>query len=319
MRFTFHCIKGSIQRITFQLYHMKIWFGICISILSFFLIDYSLSWAIDKGLDKYFGLDKNAEILLIGHSHLMLATDKVGMEHETGLKVAKFCREGIDVIARKKMIEYYVSLPNKDSLQYVLYGVDLYSFQPAGLSANAHTLFYPFMDNPAMDEYIKNMDTPINYWSHKIIRTSRYSDALINSAIRGYMNNWTNYKSGHLDIEETRKNLNNYNRTIAFDSVMIKEFETTLSMLTDRGIHVILVNTPTIYELNQKDNVGYEKIISYFENLSDNNESIEFWDLNPIFSKEYELFFDMIHLNDQGQQVINDELCKRILSLRTHK
>lgn len=294
---------------------MKNWLWICISLIIFILLDWGISLTTNKGLDKYFGLDQNAHILLVGHSHLMLATDKEAMEHETGLKVAKFCREGVDVIARKKMIEYYLSLPAKDSLRYVLYGVDLYSFQPTGLSANAHTLFYPFMDNPEMDKYIKSKDSPLNYWTHKLIRSSRYSDALINSAIRGYMNNWSNYKSGQLDIEKTRKNLNNYNRTIAFDSTMISEFENTVSMLNDRGIHVILVNTPTIYDLNQKDNIGYLNMISYFDSMACNNELIDFWDLNTMYSKQYDLFFDMIHLNIQGQHIVNGELCKRISSI----
>lgn len=295
---------------------MKKWLWIVISVIIFILTDYCISLTTNKGLDKYFGLDQNAQILLVGHSHLMLATDKEAMESKTGLKVAKFCREGVDVIARKKMIEYYLSLPAKDSLRYVLYGVDLYSFQPSGLSANAHTLFYPFMDNPAMDKYIKNKDTSLDYWSHKLIRSSRYSDALINSAIRGYMKNWANYKYGQLDIEKARRNLDNYNRSIAFDTTMILEFESTLSMLNDRGIHVILVNTPTIHELNQKDSIGYQNMISYFDNLSCNNVLIDFWDLNPIFSTQYDLFFDMIHLNIKGQHVVNDELCNRILSLQ---
>lgn len=293
----------------------KFWY-ILVPVVLFVICDYVIAMWFEKGLDRYFGLDQDSEILLVGHSHLMLATDKEQMEHDLGMKVSKFCREGVDVSTRKKMIEYYLSLPYKDSLKYVLYGVDLFTFQPSGLSKNVHTLFYPFMDNEVIDRYIHANDENVPYWSHKLIRSSRYSDALFNSALRGHMNNWTNYKTGILDIGKVRKGLTADNRTVAFDSTLIQEFEQTIELLKQKKLTTILINTPTLYELNMANEDGYNRIDKYFDSVAAASELVYYWNLNSKYSQRYDLFFDMIHMNDKGQEVVSKEITNRLKQLR---
>lgn len=280
-------------------------------------IDRIVGLALNTGLNKYFGLTQHSEILLIGHSHLMLATDKESMEKETGLKVSKYCREGVNVADRYVMVKQFLNSEYSDSLKYVLFGVDQFMFTEAGLSQNSYKLFYPFIDNSEMDEYIKeSVDDNFDYWSHKLLCSTRYSDALLNSAIRGWMNNWDNYKYGSLDVEKLIKDIKeDKQRKIKFEKELIDIFEETIRLLHNRGIKVILVNTPIAKPLNDYQPREYKKIISYFKNLA-NDGMTEYWDFNPEYSDQYYIFFDPIHLNPKGQKLINSEIVNNINNIK---
>lgn len=271
---------------------------------------------LNIGLNRYFGLSQHSEVLLIGHSHLMLATDKESMENETGMKVSKYCREGVNVADRYVMVKQFLNSEYSDSLKYVLYGVDQFMFTGAGLSQNSYKLFYPFIDNKDMNKYIKESATDkFDYWLHKLLCSSRYSDALINSSLRGWMNNWDNYKYGNIDVNKLEEDIKeDRQRKIKFEEELIVDFEETINLLHDRGIKVILVNTPIAKPLNDYQPEEYRKITSYFESLAENSMT-EYWDLNPEYSKEYEIFFDPIHLNPKGQEIINKELVSRLNKL----
>lgn len=271
---------------------------------------------LNTGLYRYFGLSQHSEVLLIGHSHLMLATDKETMEKETGMKVSKYCREGVNVIDRYEMIKQFLNSEYSDSLKYVLYGVDQFMFTGAGLSQNSYKLFYPFIDNKDMNEYIKkSAKDEFDYWQHKLLCSSRFSDALINSSFRGWLNNWENYKYGNLDVNKLEESIKaDRQRKIKFEEELVGVFKETIDLLHDRGIKVILVNTPIAKPLNDYQPEEYRKIISYFEILVKNSMT-EYWDFNPEFSDNYDIFFDPIHLNPKGQKVINKELVLRLNNL----
>lgn len=161
-----------------------------------------------KGIDNYYGLNQPSEILLIGHSHLMLATDKERLEKETGMKVSKYCREGVNVTDKKVMVEHFLGSGNTDSLKYVLYGVDLATFTGTGLSQNSYMLFYPFIDDKHMGPYIKAQANTADYWLHKLVKSTRFNeDGIKNSAGRGCLNNWDNLKIKTIDVEAYRKRL----------------------------------------------------------------------------------------------------------------
>lgn len=278
-------------------------------VIAFFLTDALCAIFLRQGLDNYFGLNRHAKILLIGHSHLMLAADKSMLEDELHCSIAKYCREGVNVYDRKRMIEHFLSLSGNDSLKVVLYGVDQFMFNPTGLSENSYKLFYPFMDNEKMDEYIRMNTTKTDYLLHKIIRLSRYSDAMINSSLRGWKNDWNNYKIGQIDIAGLEEDGRNGTfRKIEVDPEMKEVFEETLRLLTAKGIYVVLVNTPIVKQLNEFQPSIYQSLISYFHSLAEQSDHIAYWDLNPKFSDNYPIFYDYIHLNRTGQKIITQEL-----------
>lgn len=277
-------------------------------LLLFVVIDRGIGWILNKGLNHYWGLDQHSTVLLMGHSHLMLATDKLQLEKRIKQKVSKYCREGINAEDRYYAVKQILNSPYSDSLKVVLYGVDQFIFNGKGLSNNSYKLFYPFIDDSSINSYIRKNSSASDYWQHKLICTTRYSDALLNSAIRGYRNDWNNYKNGHLDVEQLKVQISKGDeRHICFDSTLKRYFENTLKMLTGRGIKVILINTPIAQPLNDYEPEKYHKIISYFKELA-TSPLIDYWDFNPRYSTSYDLFFDAIHMNPKGQKVINEQI-----------
>ena len=286
--------------------------SILLFVLVFIGFDRGIGWLMNNGLNQYFGLNQHSEVLLIGHSQLMLAIDKSNFERGIGLSVSKYCREGVNVADRYEMVKQVLSSSYSDSLRFVLYGVDLFMFTVTELRKNSYKLFYPFIDERNMNEYIKESAVFSDYWTHKLICTTRYSDALINSAIRGYRYDWSNYKVGQLDVDVLKEQIKKeQQRHIHFEQDLIDYFEKTLELITQKGIKVILVNTPIAAPLNEYEPELYRKIISYFRTKADSSSLIYYWDFNPQYSTQYELFFDPIHLNSEGQKVINAEITKK--------
>lgn len=283
---------------------------------AFICIDRGMGSIINTGLERYFGLNQHSEILLIGHSHLMLAVDKEALERGTGKKVSKYCREGVNVADRYEMVKQYLSSPYSDSLKVVLYGVDQFMFTGEGLSQNSYKLFYPFMENKDIDRYIKQSTDSYDYWLHKSICTTRYSDALLNSAIRGWRKDWSNYKEGTLNVASLKNQIaKRTQRQIYFEASLIETFEATLEMLTRKNIKVVLVNTPIARILNEYEPEAYRKIIRYFEDKTTSSSLIYYWDMNPEYADKYEIFFDPIHLNPTGQEITTNRLIKNIMNL----
>ena len=270
-----------------------------------------------KGVNDYYGLNQNSEVLLIGHSHLMLATDKKRLENETGMKVSKYCREGVSVSDKKVMVEHFLNNGHADSLKYVLYGVDLATFTGEGLSQNSYKLFYPFMDDKFVDSYIKSQTDGEDYFLHKLIKTTRFSDdGLKNSAIRGWLSNWDNLKTNVINIDSYKRKLaNDDERHIKMNPELINEFVETIKEITDRGVRVILVNPPTLDLLNNYEPDKYTEVMTWFTNFANENDLVEFVDFNPKYSSDHSIFSDRLHLNSKGQQIITTELVHYLKNL----
>lgn len=292
----------------------KILAVVLIAVACFFLADWALDRIMMRGVNNYYGLNQNADILLIGHSHLMLATDKKRLEKETGRKVSKYCREGVNVIDREAMINHFLNSGHADSLKTVIYGVDLYTFTGSGLSENAYTLMYPFIDDPQVDRYIQRQADPTDYWLHKIVRTTRYNnDGLKNSIWRGWADNWDNFKTNTINADKYAKAVAKKGvQPIELNEKLIATFKESVDMLTRRGIRVILVNTPTVDILNNSIGASYGQVMDIYREMAAQNPLVEFWDFNPKYAADHTIFSDPIHLNTKGQRLITDELIQRL-------
>ncbi len=55
-------------------------------LLLFIVLDLVLSVFLLKGIERFYGLKSNADVLMIGHSHLMLAVDKELLERAADLR-----------------------------------------------------------------------------------------------------------------------------------------------------------------------------------------------------------------------------------------
>ena len=290
-----------------------------IIILSFalFLTDRVLAHFLLEGLERYYGLDAPSDVLLIGHSHTVLAVDKVALEEATGLRVAKYARQGANAADRLAMLEQYLSR-FEDEVEVVIYGVDAFSFTGTQISDNSYQLFFPFMANPIIMDYLNDWNIPksqlvICQLSH----LSRFSEATLGMAVRGWLGKWSNYKRGNVDLYRLQHEITNGQfRRIGFDKSEIRVFEQVVKEVTDRDIVLVLAFYPTIDILNAAEPAQFAKAMKKFSDYADGSENVHFLDFVTEFQSERDLFFDPIHLNPEGQKRVTERLVEELEKLQ---
>jgi len=287
-------------------------------ILLFVLLDLTISLFMQTGIERFYGLKGDASVLMIGHSHLMLAVDKPQLEQETGLKVAKYTREGVNMADRKIMAEHYFSTCS-DKPKTVILSIDPWLFSGEGLSSNSWLLFLPFMNNKNVNDYIKtSAGSRFDYYRYKFIRSSRFNALLLNASIRGWLGRWDNLKIGIVDTARYSdpESLRNF-RPITFNSGLMNDFSSTLRFLKKENVQVILLNTPIWKPLIDAQRQEYEKSMYLIDSLAQKAcPGAEIVDLVPQFSADTRLFFDPIHMNPEGQRVVTEEVGKYLIGIR---
>lgn len=290
-----------------------------VAIVIFFAVDFAVGKLLKSGLDKGMGLSTHSQILIVGHSCLMMALDENEIEKSLGVSVFKHTRAGTSMVERKLMTEMYFNSENSDSLKLVIIGVDPFSFTMEGLSDNPHVLFYPWMDYKSVDSYIRQNTSDIDYFVHKFSKLTRFSDDLVKQSLRRVKADDRNYKTQKYTDKLFEQNSQKWNREIKFNRRLMKVFEDNMRMVTDRRIRVVLLQTPMLKRLIDPHMEEYLKLMAYFRNLEKIDTLIRFIDYRPDYQDEYSLFFDPIHLNVYGQKEIThrliDNLYLTIISL----
>lgn len=282
----------------------------------FLTFDRIIDCFLKHGLEKYYGLEIPAKVLLIGHSHTVLGVDKKGLENELGVPVAKFAVEGANTADRLQMIQHYVFVQS-NSVRVVVYDVDAHTFTATGLSSSSFRLFMPFMDSPVILDYVrKSFAGSMEFWVRRFVHCSRYGDLLISLSVRGYLGNWTNLKRGQLDILSLRKEVGKGRfRRIEFNQAVVSEFDTTLKFLRSRGIKVVLAYIPTMDIFNQAEPVLHNEALDRFRRYAAADPGIVFLDYNRDYEGRHDYFFDAIHMNANGQRVVTFRLGKDLKPL----
>lgn len=257
------------------------------------------------GMRRTYGLSKDAEVLILGHSHVMLALDAAMMEKNLHLPISKYTREGVTVSERKLMAEQYLAEHTSGKLRTVIYGVDPYLFNSAGLSENSYVNFYPMLGDPIIAQYLKRQMPRTEYCQQLLLPLCRYQDTTLYSGLAGWVrSNGASFKTGQVDLNRTRHEIAMGNfRKIQIQRESLEIFRQTLRMFTDRGIRVILLNTPIIDLYNRLEPDAHAEVEAIYRAAAD-DPLVEYWDLNAEYERKYELFRDPIHLNRQGQAAI---------------
>ena len=265
-----------------------------------FLADLILHNLLQSGLHKYYDLNESNKIALIGHSHLMLGVNKSTLEEQLGQKVSKYTIKGVNVADRRLMIDYL--LKKNPNTEVLIYGVDAWMFTGEGLSTNSYNHFLPFMDDAVVQNEIMSIAPPEEFWQKRFIKTSRYSESSVNSALRGHLGNWSNYKIGSVDTVQLKKIvLQGSYRKINSEPENRKIFEETISLLMKKNLKVILVYVPTISYYNQAEPEKFQKELVYFQRIADSHKNIEYFEYLENWESQFSFFFDPIHLNPEGQ------------------
>ncbi len=278
-----------------------------------FVFDLIISVALLKGIERFYGLRSDADVLMIGHSHLMLAVDRVTLEEESGLTVAKYTREGVNMADRRVMAQQYYDICDEPP-ETVILSIDPWLFSGEGLSLNSWKLFLPFMDDRGVNSYVKSSATKFDYYRYKLLRSGRFNAQLLNASARGWLKNWDNLKFGVVDTvrynnEEALRGF----RPKTFSQELIRDFSATLEFLNSRNTKVLLLNTPVWEPLVNAQKAEYDRSMFLIDSLArEHCPGAEIIDLVPEFARRTELFFDPIHMNPEGQRVITEALAERI-------
>jgi hypothetical protein len=294
---------------------MIIWIKrLLLIVLLFFLVDFVISVVLLRGVNSYFGLNSNAEILINGSSMSIAGFNKGKIEGATKKKVAFYSRNGVSLSDRSSMLEHYFNLTTQKTEIAVL-EVNPLLFSERYTAANVFMLFLPFMDDPAMDSFIRSEIDIKQYWVRKLVRTSRYDLDLFSLAIKGHFGISENKKNQVLDtipLEGLKREFNSI--AVEFNREKVKQFENTLALTKNHSNKIILVNMP-IFEAKMKTfkNNDYQVFKSFLDNYVKSHEGVLFLDLNiPDITANPNYFSDPLHLNASGQEKASEVLLKFI-------
>lgn len=283
-----------------------------IQVITFLAILASLDWLVSmffqKGLEHYYGLDQEADILIIGHSHVMKTCNKKSLEKGLGMKVSKYCREGVMVRDRYDMVRHFLETQEDHSVPIALYGVDPHMFQDGGISMNSYRLFFPFMDVKPMDELVRREAKKwYDYPLHKYFRCTRFPDFMMYRGVRGWLNYWESLSDGIISDE-------NWNKLRPWGVYMprenVKIFHDTIDLLIEHGSHVVLIYPGIIQSYQTSNPEAYTYMMNYFQTMADNHPRIDFLRYDVLFSHRQELFEDSVHINRAGEKLLTCQLIK---------
>jgi hypothetical protein len=279
--------------------------GFCV--ILFFVSDFLVYHWLKRGVVEYYGLEKNAQVLCVGDSHMVLDVDAERLERELCVPVAKYAVAGANVVDRLWMIRHALSLnPNVKS---VVYDVDARMFDTEGLSSASYSLFLPFADDAVMSPYLKKEATWQEYYTGKFIKTARFRDQTLNIALRGLLNRRENKKKSTVRLEQYRGYLEQeWQRKIRMDDKAVARFKETLDLLSHKGLTVVLVYLPVIDVLNQSEREKHDQVIRAIEEMATSREQVLFLNYNVDYESRHDLFFDPRHLNEKGNQAVTSRL-----------
>lgn len=277
-------------------------------VLALFLAgDIAIFHSLKTGLDRYYGLNKPARILCVGHSHIVLGIDAERMEKELGVPVAKYATAGANTLDRLWMVRHF--LKKQPSVKTVVYGVDPRLFDAEGLSSASYTLFLPYINDPVMSEYLWRESTWQEYAAARTIRSTRFRDQTLNTSLRGLLSRCERKKTTRIRIEDYQGRIaREKDRKIRVSPESRKCFLETIEFLSRRGINVVLVFIPIIDLLNDTAPIDQAVVIEIFKKLAKKNKNVYFLDYNTDYQHRHELFYDLQHLNREGNEIVTGRL-----------
>lgn len=275
--------------------------------LLIFASDRGLSALLTLGLNDYFGLDKPAQVLCVGHSHTMLGIDGELLEKELGVPVAKFAVNGANVSDRLAMLKHYFEV-DRPNIKVVVYDVDDHIFNNDGLSSNSYRLFFPFMDSDNMRDYIAGFADDDELMTRRSLKTLRFNGITFSLALRGLLGVHQSVKAGVVNVEEVKRAVDEGRATpIVMSDTNLRLLEETIGFLHKKDVAVVFAYIPTIDLLNHVEENMHRDIVKCFEKLA-TEQGVFFHNYNRKYESRHELFYDMTHLNSTGQGVITKEL-----------
>ncbi|MCF8381823.1 MAG: hypothetical protein K9H49_19795 [Bacteroidales bacterium] len=238
----------------------------------------------------------------------MSGFNRKDIENNTGMHISAYALEGVSVNDRFAMINHFFHMyPN--GLKTLVYEVNPVLFSNKKTSENTYTLFYPYMDDSSINEYIFENANIREYFINKIIRTKRFDPHTNRLIMMGYLNKFENLKNNTLDSSRILQMIHKKDQVeITLEQYNIEIFEKTMHLILSHNASIILVMMPMhISKLETFKKESYENLCNYLEHYSSLSDNIKFLDLNQdslIFNPHY--FSDPLHFNVYGQRKITE-------------
>lgn len=290
-----------------------------ISIVILFLVcDYLLFALLHSGMIRYFNLDRHADVLCVGHSHTVLGIDERLLEKKINRPVTKYAIAGANSLDRYWMIKHFLS--RNPDVSTVVYDVEARFFDSEGLSSSSYTLFLPFLNDPVMSKYLTASMSWQEYYTSNYIRTSRFRDQSLMISLRGLLNRKESNKTKQLRLIDHEHYLaKERDKKIKIDQQSLDIFMKTINELTGQGIEVILLYIPVADVLNKIEANKQQEVINMFESMADDSSTVHFLNYNQKYEHNYELFWDLRHLNEKGKQRITTDLAEDLRDIYAHR
>lgn len=279
-------------------------------ILFLLVTDRIIGRTLRTGLDRYYGMDRAATVLCVGHSRTVLGIDDGMLERKLGVPVAKFAFNGANTADRFTMIRQY--LGTHSSVKIIVYDVSAFTFTDRALSSNSYQLFYPYLDDPIAAAHIRGSAQSIDemFW-RKIFTTLRFDEVTLALSMRGYMGLRANLKAGHVDVEATRERIRRGEaRRMEIDPLNVDLFEQTLAFAQSHSVRVVLVYIPTLDVLSNSDRPAHDTVMAKVKTIAARHKGTMFLDYNRELETDHGLFFDPIHMNAAGQMLVSRRLAE---------
>jgi len=290
--------------------------GALIFALLVIVSDRLLSIPLRGGLDRYYGLDQDNELLLVGHSRTVLGIDEELLEKELGVPVSKYAFAGANINDRDAMTRHYIST-RKTPPKVVVYDVDGSMFSTSELSVGSYTFFFPYWDEAVPNAHIREFapkDTSLLplAWFH----LTRYDEALLALSYRGWADMRANLKSSTINLNALQNRIKNGKiRPMTIEDGAVATFESTLAYCKEHNVRVVLAYIWTVDVLNNVNRAAHDEVIAKIKSYADASDTVDFFDYNTANESRHELFFDGIHLNQKGSREITALLAQDLRPL----
>jgi len=265
------------------------------------ILDRIIGSVLEHGLRRYYGLERPAEIFIIGHSRAVLGIDEVRLGEALGLRVAKYAVQGATTADRAAMVRHALSL--HPGARAVLYDVEAASFADDVLSEGSYRLFYPFIADAVMRDHLRaHAASPLEFAIRHYVWTARWEETTFALAWRGGFNRRENLKPGPLDRARLDGKIRAGRiRPARLEPANRRAFLELAEELRAAGVLLILVDMPTVDTVNALHGAAGDDIRRHFTALAAASPSVRYLDFHTAFTARDDLFHDDIHLSAPGK------------------
>ena len=297
------------KKISIGLLKLSAWFLLLI------VADRIVFGVLAAGFDKYFGLEKQNEIVFIGNSRTALGIDHKLVAKKTGKPCGKFALNGANANNRLAMVQH--TLATQNQCKTIVFDVSGYSFNDKNLSAAAYTLLYPYLDSEPIENHIKD---EAQTWSETLIRrmfcTTRFNSTTLGLSVRGWLGRDDNLKFSSVDLARVqhRIDIGKAQSLIATDEGK-QLLQDSIEAVSSQDRKIVLLHLPVVKLLNDQDRASHDANILIMKNMADSNANVFYLDYNTEYESNLEIMHDGIHLNANGKEILAGEIANDLMQI----